>query len=67
MEIWERYILSPRTTYNNHGSSDKCWLVAYDTVTEDFVKIKNSRAYAKFKDSREAFRFLNKIGGEANV
>lgn len=66
MEIWERYILEPRSPYSNRGNSANCYLVVYDTLIQDYVKQEGSRTYIKFKDSKKAFDFLEN-GGEINV
>lgn len=62
MKIWERYTLEPRSPYNNHGDTAKCYLVAYDNVEEHYVyENTKTKKYARFKNSKEAFETLIKI------
>lgn len=57
-DIADRFDLEPRKDL--HG----CWLVAYDTVKEEYVKEdpanKKCRRYANFCSSRTAFAWLEK-------
>lgn len=60
MKIYERFILEPRSPYSNRGSSDKCYLVVYDSVQDQFLSEGQHNRYLKFKTSKEAFKFLLK-------
>ena len=60
MKIYERFILEPRSPFSNRGSSVNCYLVVYDEQKKEFLSEGSHKRYLKFKDSREAFKFLEK-------
>ena len=60
MKLYERFILEPRSPYNNSGNSSKCYLVVYDLVKKDFLSEGVHKKYLRFPTSEEAFEFLLK-------
>lgn len=59
--IYKRYILEPRCSYGARGNSNNCWLVVYDTVAGGYLNEGAHHRYLKFKNSKEAFEFLNSL------
>ena len=60
MKLYQRFILEPRSPYTNHGNNGKCYLVVYDKKTQEFISEGIHKKYLKFKNSEEAFTFLEK-------